>query len=405
MEQTQPMNRLLEGDVGSGKTAVAAMAIDTCLQSGQQAAVMAPTSLLARQHLESFKQLFPKSTNIALLVSSISKKEKDTIKADLKMGKIDILIGTHALLQPDVVFKAFGLIVIDEQHRFGVKQRQQLMESGDTLPHMLSMTATPIPRTLALTLYGEMDVSVIDEMPAGRLPVKTKIHSPNSTKQLYESIDSEIDRGRQVFVVCPLIEESDTLGFKSVEAEYKRLKSSVFKHRRIAMLHGRMGADEKDAIMQQFVAHDVDILLSTTVVEVGVNVPNASVMLIEGADRFGLAQLHQLRGRVGRSDKQAYCYLVPSTSKQPSERLRNLELTTDGFKLAELDLAARGPGAIYGNRQHGALDLRIAQLTDIELISRAQKAAKAFIASGEDLLHYPRLAKRVHVLRAVTTLN
>jgi ATP-dependent DNA helicase RecG len=298
-----------------------------------------------------------------------------------------------------------GLVIIDEQHRFGVDQRKKLMAKAGHMPHLLSLTATPIPRSLALTLYGELDVSIIDVKPAGRKPIITEITSPNSRTQLYEDIEKELSAGRQMFVVCPLIAESTTLDLNSAEKVYEDFSTKDFKHRRVALLHGKMKPAEKNAVMEQFVRHEVDILVSTTVIEVGVDVPNASVMLIEAADRFGLAQIHQLRGRVGRGVHQGYCYLMMSDSSAPPKRLEALERSNDGFKLAELDLELRGPGAIYGTMQHGQLDLRVAKLTDIHLIARARHAAQQTIDMQEDLLQYPELYDRTQKLRAVTNLN
>lgn len=405
MSKKRPMNRLVEGDVGSGKTVVAAFAALMAVRQGFQVAVMAPTEILARQHLESMRELLGKGVNIELLVSGVASAEKSKIKEQFEDGNTEVLVGTHALLQDDLGAQKLGLIVIDEQHRFGVKQRQALQQKAGVMPHVLSMTATPIPRTLALTLYGELDVSVIDELPPGRKPVKTKVFAPTARQQLYRAIDKHIEAGRQMFVICPLVSESDKLGVKSVESEYELLRQSVFKHRRIGLLHGKLRPDEKKATMQSFARGDLNVLVSTTVIEVGVNVPNASIILIEGAERFGLAQLHQLRGRVGRSSHQAYCFLIPSTHAQVSRRLRELEQNNDGFSLAEVDLELRGPGQIYGTMQHGALDLRVATLTDAKLIVLANKAAKRFLESGEDLLQYKRLHERVKKLRAVTNLN
>ncbi|HSX32192.1 MAG TPA: helicase-related protein, partial [Candidatus Saccharimonadales bacterium] len=298
-----------------------------------------------------------------------------------------------------------GLIIVDEQHRFGVEQRKKLMAKAGHMPHLLSLTATPIPRSLALTLYGELDVSILDQKPPGRQPIVTTITSPNSRAQLNKEIEKELQAGRQMFVVCPLITESATIKALSAEAIYEQFKTKDFKKWRVGLLHGKMKSAEKQAIMEQFVGHEIDILVSTTVIEVGVDVPNASIMLIEAADRFGLAQIHQLRGRVGRGGHKGYCYLMMSDSKAPPKRLQALERTNDGFKLAELDLELRGPGAIYGTMQHGALDLRVAKLTDIKLIASARKAAQDFIDRGEDLLQYKQLHRHITRLRAVTNLN
>jgi ATP-dependent DNA helicase RecG len=273
------------------------------------------------------------------------------------------------------------------------------------MPHVLHMSATPIPRSLALTLYGELDISVLDESPPGRVAIKTEIVSPNARKTLYEKVDAQIEAGRQVFVVCPLITETDVSPGLSAESVYERLKTKDFKHRRLALLHGRMKAAEKEQVMQDFLDHKYDVLVSTTVIEVGVDVPNATVMIIEGVERFGLAQIHQLRGRVGRGTHQSFCYLIMSDNKAPSQRLRALETTTDGFRLAELDLELRGPGAIYGTIQHGALDLRVAKLTDVKLIAAARKTAQEFIDKKESLSDYAHLNRRINSLRAITNLN
>lgn len=408
MQKTQPMNRLVEGDVGSGKTVVAAMAAVMAMQQGFQVALMAPTELLARQHAETIYELL-KPLNLAdevsLLIGGLKPAQKKEAHSRIKSGDVRFIIGTHALIQDKVDMHRLGLVVVDEQHRFGVEQRKALQAKAGHALHVLNMTATPIPRSLALTLYGELDISVIDTKPAGRKIIKTKIASPNSRKQLYEKIEEELEAGRQMFVVCPLVSESDMLPAKSAEQTYEELRKGPFKHRRVGLLHGKMKPDEKDAIMQQFANHELDILVATTVIEVGVNVPNATVMLIENAERFGLAQIHQLRGRVGRSEHQGYCYLMMSDSSEPSRRLRALESSSDGFALAELDLEIRGPGAIYGTMQHGQLDLRIAKLTDVKLIAAARRAAQEFIDRDENLVQYKELHSRINRLRAVTNLN
>jgi len=408
LDRDHPMNRLVEGDVGSGKTVVAAMAALMAIEQGFQVALMAPTELLARQHADTiYKLLEPvgQADTVALLVGGLKPAQKRAAQERIASGEVRFMVGTQALIQEKVDMDKLGLVVIDEQHRFGVDQRNKLQKKAGHMPHVLSMTATPIPRSLALTLYGELDISLLDELPAGRKPVITKLVSPNSTATMYKSIDKEIERGRQVYVVCPIIKESDALAVKSAEQTFETLRKGPFKHRRVGLLHGRMKPDEKDRIMQQFIAHELDILVSTTVIEVGVNVPNATVMVIEGAERFGLAQAHQLRGRVCRSDDQGYCYLVMSDSKQPSQRLRALEQMTDGFKLAELDLELRGPGAIYGTLQHGELDLRIAKLSDTKLIEAARKAAQAFIDREDTLKSYPELARAVNNVRSITRLD
>ena len=408
LQKDQPMNRIVEGDVGSGKTAVATMAALMVLVEGMQVALMAPTELLARQHAETIHSLLDplgRSNKVLLLVGSQNAAQKAKARQAISEGKAEFIIGTQALIQESVDMKKLALIIVDEQHRFGVDQRKTLMTKAGHMPHVLSLTATPIPRTLALTLFGELDISILDEKPRGRLPVITQIVSSNSKSRIYKKVDHLIETGKQVFVVCPLITDSDTLEANSVEKIYKQLSENDFKHRRAGILHGKLKADAKQAVMQKFIDHKLDILVSTTVIEVGVDVPNASVMLIESPERFGLAQLHQLRGRVGRDDSQGYCYLLMADSKPPSPRIRALERLNDGFKLAELDLELRGPGAIYGTLQHGALDLRIAKLTDSKLIASARQSAQNFIAKNEELVNYGELASRVNRLRTVTNLN
>jgi ATP-dependent DNA helicase RecG len=408
MEKTQPMNRLIEGDVGSGKTVVAAMAAVMAMKQGFQVALMAPTELLARQHAETIYNLLEPlgmAGEVSLLVGGLKPTQKKEAHARIKSGDVKFMIGTHALIQDKVDMHKLGLVIVDEQHRFGVEQRKTLQAKAGHALHVLNMTATPIPRSLALTLYGELDISVIDVKPAGRKIIKTKIVSPNSRKQLYEKIETELEAGRQMFVVCPLVSESDMLPAKSAEQTFEELRKGAFKHRRIGLLHGKMKPEAKDAVMQQFANNELDILVATTVIEVGVNVPNATVMLIENAERFGLAQIHQLRGRVGRSEHQGYAFLMMGDSSEPSRRLRALESSSDGFALAELDLEIRGPGAIYGTMQHGQLDLRIAKLTDVKLIAAARRAAQEFIDREENLVQYTELHSRINRLRAVTNLN
>jgi ATP-dependent DNA helicase RecG len=405
-ERKAPMNRLLQGDVGSGKTVVAGLAARQAAHAGFQTALMAPTEILASQHAETLsKLLMPFGMTVGLLTGSVKGTARKQLYECIASGDVAVVVGTHALIQEKVIFHKLGFVAIDEQHRFGVTQRQELLRKSEHLPHLLAMTATPIPRSLALTVYGELDVSVLNELPKGRKPIKTKIWSPNSRAQLYEHIDKELQAGRQAYVICSLIDDNPENDIKSVEAEYKRLAQSVFKHRRIGLLHGKMKNDEKDAVMMQFSSGALDILVSTTVVEVGVDVPNATVMLIENADRFGLSQLHQLRGRVGRSSHQSYCYLVMSDSSKPSQRLREIEKSNDGFYLAEVDMQQRGPGEIYGRAQHGALNLQIATLSDTKLIARAQRQAKKFALSGQSLVQYKQLAAQVEKYQRLTTLN
>jgi len=406
LERQTPMNRLLQGDVGSGKTVVAGLVACQVAHFGFQTAIMAPTEILASQHAETLNKLLkPFGIKVGLLTGSVKGLARKTLYNEISSGDVNVVVGTHALIQGTVKFHKLGFVVIDEQHRFGVNQRQELLKKSEYLPHLLAMTATPIPRSLALTVYGELDISILNELPSGRLPIITKIWSLNSRAQLYEKIDEQLSIGRQVYVICSLIEDNPDNEIKSVQAEHKKLQNSIFKHRKISLLHGKLKPSEKNEVMQKFSNGDFDILVSTTVVEVGVDVPNATVILIENADRFGLSQLHQLRGRVGRSVHQSYCYLVTSTSSKPTERLREVEKSNDGFYLAEVDLKLRGPGEIYGHAQHGALNLQIASLGDTKLIARAQKQARLFVQSGVNLLKYKQLADQVQYYQRLTTLN
>ncbi len=405
LEKGEPMNRLLQGDVGAGKTVVAGLVSYIAARAGYQTAFMAPTELLATQHAETLTRLLePFDMRVGLLVGSTSTKARKPLLEAVANGACDLLVGTHALFQDKVNFRELGFVVIDEQHRFGVEQRQKLLAKSHKMPHLLAMTATPIPRSLQLTIYGELDISILNQKPANRKDIITRIISQNSRAPMYENISREINDGRQIYVICPRIEDGDDEQ-KSVSAEVKRLKQSVFRDKRIGMLHGKLSSEEKDSVMRDFAAGDLDILVSTTVVEVGVDVPNATVIVIEGADRFGLAQLHQLRGRVGRSDLQSYCYLVPTTSQKPSERLRELEKSNDGFYLAERDLELRGPGEIYGRAQSGALNLAVARIIDTRLLKRTQDAAAWWLKRGGELLQYKQLATEVDRYRRLTTLN
>lgn len=405
-ERPTPMNRLLQGDVGAGKTVVAGLAALQAAKDGFQSAILAPTEILASQHADTLQNLLaPQGIQVALLTGSVKGKAREVLLRRLKEGEIDVLVGTHALLGPTVQFHKLGFVVVDEQHRFGVAQRQELLQKSTHMPHLLAMTATPIPRSLALTLYGELDVSVLNVKPKNRLPIKTKIWSPVSRMQLYGAIDREIEKGRQVYVICRLIDDNPTNEAKSVRAEYNKLQNSIFGHRRIGLLHGRMKSAEKDEVMTKFSRGEFDILVSTTVVEVGVDVPNATVILIEDAEQYGLAQLHQLRGRVGRGEHQSYCFLLTSDTKKPSQRLREVEKSNNGFYLAEVDLRLRGPGEIYGRAQHGDLNLQVATLGDTKLITRAQKQAEWFVSSSQNLLDYKELAREVEKYQRLTTLN
>lgn len=406
LEKPKPMNRLLEGDVGSGKTMVALMACVMAIKNGYQAALMVPTEILARQHFNnSLKLLGLLGVRSALLISDIKKADRAVILERLKNGEIDLIIGTHALISKDVEYKNLGLVVVDEQHRFGVNQRKELKAKADKMPHLLTMTATPIPRSLALVVYGDLDVSIIDELPKGRKPIITKFVADRDRVHVYAHIDLLIEKGQQAYVVCPMISDSDKLGVKSVEAEYQRLQKTVFKHRRIGLIHGKLKASEKAEIMDKFKTRKLDMIVSTSVIEVGVDVANATIMLIEGAERFGLAALHQLRGRVGRGQEQSHCYLFSSSDKPESlKRLRALEKTTDGFRLAQIDLETRGPGEIYGTAQHGLLDLRLADLFDHALLSQVKEAAEGFL-NKHNLLEYKLLSGRIQKLTAITSLD
>ncbi|MCA9324810.1 ATP-dependent DNA helicase RecG [Candidatus Saccharibacteria bacterium] len=407
LEKTQPMNRLVEGDVGAGKTVVAAMAAVMVLNADKQVALMAPTELLARQHANTIQSIVKPlgyGDEVGLLVGSMTKAQKEKARGAIKQGKLRFIVGTHALIQESVDMHELELIVIDEQHRFGVEQRKTLQAKAGHMPHVLHLTATPIPRSLALTLYGELDISILDAKPAERLPIKTEIIPATSKTKLYAAVDQQIETGRQAFVVCPLVSESAVLEAESAEKVYDRLSKHEFKHRRVGLLHGQLKADEKQKTMQAFVDGEIDLLVATTVIEVGVDVPNATIMLLENAERFGLSQIHQLRGRVGRSHYQGYCYLLLGDKAPASRRLEAVERTNDGFKLAELDLTLRGPGAIYGTMQHGQLDLRLVQLSDTRLLADAREAAEAFL-ERDNLLQYKQLGHRIKHLRAVTNLN
>ena len=406
MEQSAPMNRLLQGDVGSGKTMVAALSAYEAILSGGQVALLAPTAILATQHFEGLKKLLePFGVKIALLTGVT--KQKPELKKQIRAGEIDFVIGTHALLTDDTEFCKLSLVIIDEQHRFGVEQRQKLaLKSPEGLaPHLLTMTATPIPRSLQLTVFGDLDVSILNELPKGRQPIETQILTEVETKaRLYPQISQIISEGQQAYWICKAIEDSSVSEATSVKTRAKKLKE-VFPKLSIEFLHGKMKPAEKDAVMERFSQGKIDILVSTTVVEVGVDVPNATLMVIENAESYGLAQLHQLRGRVGRGSKKSFCYLLTSGDTEPSRRLRELEKSTDGFHLAEVDLKLRGPGEIYGALQHGALDLRIASLSDTKLIRRAQLDVEKFLQNDENMLKYKELMAAIHKYQQLTTLN
>ncbi|NWG33886.1 MAG: ATP-dependent DNA helicase RecG [Chloroflexi bacterium] len=389
LDSGKPMNRLLQGDVGSGKTVVAALAASIVTDHRAQAAVMAPTTILAEQHYRSFSGLLNDALQpgeIRLLVSDTPDAEKEEIRNGLADGSVKIVIGTHAIIEPNIHFADLQFVVIDEQHRFGVEQRAELRSKG-TQPHLLVMTATPIPRSLALTLYGDLDLSVMDEMPKGRKPVNTFVLRPQERERAFTLLRGQIEDGKQAFVIYPLIEESEKIEARAAVDDYEILSKEVFPNLKLGLLHGRMRPDEKDEVMRKFRDRQFDILVSTTVVEVGVDVPNATVMLIEGADRFGLAQLHQLRGRVGRGAAPSYCLLVPTREDQTeNERLQAMAESNDGFMLAERDLRQRGPGEFLGTRQAGyASSLRMASITDVALIEKARLQAQTVFEKDPDL--------------------
>ena len=406
MEKTTPMNRLLQGDVGSGKTMVAAMAAYGAGLSHYQTALLAPTAILANQHYEGLSKLLQGfGIKVALLTGAT--KDKTNLKKQIAAGKIDLVVGTHALLTDDTEFKNLALVVIDEQHRFGVEQRQKLLLKSPSglAPHLLAMTATPIPRSLQLTVFGDLDVSILNELPKGRQPIETHILEEIEVNgQLYPKIKEVMNTGNQAYWICKAIDDNPRTETTSVKLRCERLKK-IFPKAKIEFLHGRMKPTEKDKIMDRFSRGLIQILVSTTVVEVGVDVPNATLMVIEDAENYGLAQLHQLRGRVGRGKTKSFCYLLTAGDTQPSRRLRELEKSTDGFYLAEVDLKLRGPGEIYGSLQHGALDLRIASLSDTKLIHRAQVDAEKFLQNAENMLKYKELMAGISRYQQLTTLN
>lgn len=435
LERGIPMNRLLQGDVGSGKTIVAALAAAQATQSGHQTALLAPTAILATQHFESLQNLFenlrrsilhdlstkPRNDGktqvaktsqnkfriprIALLTGSTRSKRQ--LKAAIQRGEIDLVIGTHALLTDDTNFHSLGFCIIDEQHRFGVNQRQKLLLKSppDTAPHLLSMTATPIPRSLQLTVFGDLDVSIVNELPPGRQPITTKILAETDQREeLYPKMRDLLAKNQQIYWICQVIEEKNANTATPVKKQAKKLEE-LFPEVTVGILHGKMKPDEKDAIMNEFAENKIQILVSTTVVEVGVNVPNANMIVIQDSENYGLAQLHQLRGRVGRGDQPASCFLLTTGEGKPSKRLKEMEKSTDGFHLAEVDLKIRGPGEIYGAQQHGELNLQVANLTDTELIAQASHHAGEFAKHPEALEEYPELALRIKKYQQLTTLN
>ncbi|MBX0327597.1 ATP-dependent DNA helicase RecG, partial [Oscillochloris sp. ZM17-4] len=438
MARPVPMARLLQGDVGSGKTVVAAASLLQAIANGFQGALMAPTEILAEQHYKGLKKLLGRvrvprqaqqeaegetwrdrmspeeaaqlaeikallgmtaeddmdgeGVRVALLTGSLGAKERRRVLEGIAKGEVDLVVGTHALITESVRYHSLGLVVVDEQHRFGVEQRQRLRDKGFN-PHLLVMTATPIPRTLTMTIYGDLDTSVLDELPPGRQVIRTRWVPRSDHAKVYRHMRKEIEKGRQAFVICPLVEESEKIDLPSAEEMYEKLQSEVFPDLRVALLHGKMLPREKDQIMVAFRDHAYDILVATAVIEVGIDIPNASTILIEGAERFGLSQLHQFRGRVGRGQHQSYCVLIPHKANDSSaERLEALAQTSDGFKLAEIDLQLRGPGEFFGTRQSGTPDLKVAQLADTRLLVAARAAAEAIL--GDD----PQLAKPEHAL-------
>lgn len=412
LSRNRPMNRLLEGDVGSGKTIVAMISALNVANKGYQTALMAPTEILAKQHFRTFsKFLKKKRVNIGLLTRGncqVGKRKilKKKILEKILNGKIDILIGTHSLIQKEVKFGNLALVVLDEQHRFGIEQRARLCQNSgkDQIPHLLSMTATPIPRTLAITIYGDLDISLIDEMPKGRKKIITKIIAPEKRKEAYEFIRKEVKKGRQIFVICPRIEKPDEKNFKNlswaetkaVKEEKEKLSKIIFPDLKVDFLHGKMKSKEKEETMKKFKEKKIDILVSTSVVEVGIDIANASIMMIESAERFGLAQLHQFRGRVGRGPWQSYCFLfTESPAKKTNQRLRALLLSESGFILAQKDLEIRGPGELFGKNQWGFPDLAMKSLKDIFLVEQTRQSAKAILEEDPSLRNYPFLKKKL----------
>lgn len=391
MNSKKVMNRLVQGDVGSGKTVVALLALANCVLNGYQGALMAPTEILAEQHYISLNETLSQfGMNVGLLVGSLTKKQKEHVLQKVKDNEIDILIGTHALIEDKVEFNNLGIVITDEQHRFGVRQRNKLSEKGYN-PDILVMTATPIPRTLALILYGDLDISIIDELPPGRQTIETISVYKDKREKAYNSlVRSEVQKGRQVYIVCPLVEESEAIDAKAAVDLLEELKSEFFSDLRLGILHGKMKPSEKDETMKKFKNKELDILVSTTVIEVGVNVPNATLMIIENAERFGLAQLHQLRGRVGRGKHKSYCILIYSSKSEVcSQRMSIMEESTDGFKISEKDLEIRGPGEFFGTRQHGLPELKVANIfKHMKILKLAQQEARYIISEDPKLNSY-----------------
>ncbi len=397
LQSDRMMNRLIQGDVGSGKTAVAGAVIYTMIKNGYQAALMAPTEILAVQHYESFKKLFEAcDVRVALLTGSVKAAEKRKLKSALIDGEIDFIVGTHALIQNDVEFKNLGIVCTDEQHRFGVEQRASLAMKGDN-PHLMVMSATPIPRTLGLIIYGDLDISLLDELPPGRQEIRTDVVTSAYHKRIYKFIRDAVDRGEQAYIVCSLVDEGES-DLVSAKEYAQSLQEKEFSGYTVGLLHGKMKPAEKDKAMQSFADGDTQILVSTTVVEVGVDVPNATVMLIENADRFGLSQLHQLRGRVGRGKQKSFCILVSDNKSESSrERLQVMKHTSNGFDIADYDLKSRGPGDFFGKRQHGLPDLKIADmLEDMQALRQCRECAERMIQSDYRLDGYPELCRKIN---------
>lgn len=399
------MNRLLQGDVGSGKTMVAAALIYCAVRSGYQCAFMAPTEILASQHLATLNNFFKKTDfKIELLTGSVSAKNKKEIKSKLRNGDIDIIVGTHALIQSDVEFKNIGLVITDEQHRFGVNQRNALTEKGD-IPHTLVMSATPIPRTLALMIYGDLDISILDELPPGRQPIETYFVDSKKRERAYNYVKKHLDEGRQGYIVCPLVEESDLIQLAAAEDFAKTLSETTFKEYSVGIVHGKMKPKEKDAVMKAFVSGEIQLLVSTTVIEVGVDVPNAVIMIIENAERFGLSQLHQLRGRIGRGKFKSTCILISDAKGDTAlSRLKIMTQTSDGFRIADEDLKLRGPGDFFGNRQHGLPEMKIAMLTDTFTLKEANQFAQELL-NGDSNLNKPEHSGLKRAVDALFKVN
>ena len=414
LERRTPMNRLLQGDVGSGKTVVAALAAAQTALNGHQTALLAPTAILASRHFESLLGLFQglQKANPGILMPRIAlltgaTRDKKALKRLIRNGDIDLVIGTHALLTDTTDFHSLAFCIIDEQHRFGVNQRQKLLLKSpeNTAPHLLSMTATPIPRSLQLTVFGDLDVSLLNELPPGRQPIVTKILPENQqTDELYPKMRELLQKGQQIYWICQVIEEKNSNVATPVKKQAKKL-TELFPQYKIGVLHGKMKPDEKDQVMDDFAKSKIQVLVSTTVVEVGVNVPNANMIIIQDSENYGLAQLHQLRGRVGRGDQPASCFLLTTGEGKPSKRLREMEKSTDGFHLAEIDLKIRGPGEIYGAMQHGELNLQVANLSDTETITQASHHAGEFAKNPAEMAKYPELSARIKKYQQLTTLN